>query len=84
ADSSERGRDGITGARREGAIGFASLRGGTVAGDHAVLFLGPDERLSFSHLAESRAIFASGAIKAACWLIGKPAGRYTMPQVLGL
>ena len=84
APSSERGRDGITGARGEGAIGFASLRGGSVAGDHAVLFLGESERLTFSHLAESRAIFASGAIRGARWLIGKAAGRYTMAQVLGL
>jgi 4-hydroxy-tetrahydrodipicolinate reductase len=84
AENSERGRDGIPGARRKGAIGFASLRGGSVAGDHAVLFLGESERLTLSHLAESRAIFASGAIKAARWLIGKPPGRYTMAQVLGL
>ena len=81
---SERGRDGITGARAAGAIGFASLRGGTVAGDHSVLFLGDDERLSLSHLAENRRIFAKGAVRAAQWLIGKPAGRYTMPEVLGL
>lgn len=81
---SERGRDGITGARAAGAIGFASLRGGTVAGDHSVLFLGDDERISLSHLAENRRIFAKGAVRAAQWLIGKPAGRYAMPEVLGL
>ena len=81
---SERGRDGITGARKAGAIGFASLRGGSVAGDHTVHFLGDDERLSFTHLAENRSIFAKGAVRAAQWLIGKPAGRYTMPEVLGL
>lgn len=84
ADDSERGRDGITGARKPGAIGFASLRGGTVAGDHTVHFLSDNERLALSHLAENRAIFAKGAVKAALWLIGRPAGRYTMPEVLGL
>lgn len=84
ADSSERGRDGNTGARREGAIGFASLRGGTTAGDHSVIFAGPDERLTLMHCAESRAIFARGAVRAAEWLIGRPAGRYRMAQVLDL
>ena len=84
ADSSERGRDGITGARKTGAIGFASLRGGSVAGDHTVHFLSDNERLALSHLAENRGIFAKGAVKAALWLIGKPEGRYTMPEVLGL
>ena len=79
-----RGRDGITGARGDGAIGFASLRGGSVAGDHAVLFLGPDERIELAHRAETRAIFARGAVRAAQWLLGKPAGRYTMAEVLGL
>lgn len=80
----ERGRDGITGARAPGAIGFASLRGGSVAGDHSVLFLGESERISLSHLAENRSIFARGAVRAADWLIGRAAGRYTMPDVLGL
>ncbi|OCC25456.1 4-hydroxy-tetrahydrodipicolinate reductase [Croceicoccus estronivorus] len=84
AQNSERGRDGITGKRATGAIGFAALRGGTVAGDHTVHFLGQNERLALSHLAEDRTIFARGAVKAAEWLIGRPAGRYTMPQVLGL
>lgn len=84
ADVSARGRDGITGARKAGDIGFASLRGGTVAGDHTVYFLGDDERLAFSHLAENRRIFAKGAVRAAQWLLGQPAGRYTMPQVLDL
>jgi 4-hydroxy-tetrahydrodipicolinate reductase len=82
--SSERGRDGITGARSEGAIGFASLRGGSVAGDHQVIFAGDGERLELGHRAESREIFAKGAVKAALWLAGKPAGRYTMSDVLGL
>lgn len=84
ADHSARGRDGITGARHAGDIGFASLRGGTVAGDHSVLFLGESERLTLSHLAEDRSIFARGAVRAAQWLVGKAPGRYTMPEVLGL
>ena len=84
ASHSARGRDGITGARESGQIGFASLRGGSVAGDHSVLFLGASERLSLSHMAEDRSIFATGAVRAALWLIGKSAGRYTMPEVLGL
>jgi 4-hydroxy-tetrahydrodipicolinate reductase len=80
---SERGRNG-TGLKREaGAIGFASLRGGTVAGDHDVLFLGPDERLILSHRAESRMIFARGALAAAHFLVGKPAGLYSMRDVIG-
>lgn len=83
-DHSERGRDGQTGARAKGAIGFASLRGGTVAGDHSVILAGEQERITLSHLAEDRSIFARGAVKAAEWLIGKPAGRYTMQDVLGL
>ncbi|MFM5917647.1 MAG: 4-hydroxy-tetrahydrodipicolinate reductase [Novosphingobium sp.] len=81
---SVRGRDGITGARTAGDIGFASLRGGSVAGDHSVLFLGESERLTLSHLAENRSIFARGAVRAAQWLVGKAPGRYTMPEVLGL
>ena len=83
-DNSVRARDGYTGPRTEGTIGFASLRGGSVAGDHTVHFLADNERLSLSHLAENRAIFAKGAIRAAQWLLGKPVGRYTMPEVLGL
>lgn len=84
ANSSERGRDGAAGLRTEGAIGFASLRGGTVAGDHSVIFAGSEERLVLSHHAENRAIFARGAVRAAEWLIGRPAGRYTMHEVLGI
>ena len=84
ASHSDRGRDGITGARKAGNIGFAALRGGSVAGDHTVHFLADDERIALSHLAENRRIFAKGAIRAAQWLIGKPLGRYTMPEVLGL
>jgi 4-hydroxy-tetrahydrodipicolinate reductase len=79
----ERARDG-TGLKREaGAIGFASLRGGTVAGDHDVLFLGPDERLVLSHRAEDRMIFARGALAAARFLVGQPAGLYSMRDVIG-
>lgn len=81
---SDRGRDGITGAREPGHIGFASLRGGSVAGDHQVIFAGEGERLELGHRAESRDIFARGAVKAALWLHGRPAGRYTMADVLGL
>ncbi len=84
ASHSARGRDGITGARKAGDIGFAALRGGSVAGDHTVHFLADDERIALSHLAENRRIFAKGAIRAAQWLLGKPAARYTMPEVLGL
>jgi len=80
----ERGRDGITGARPVGAIGFASLRGGTVAGDHAVHFLADNERLTLSHMAENRGIFARGAVRAAHWLLDRAPGRYTMPEVLDL
>ena len=76
------GRNGTGLQRREGAIGFASLRGGTVAGDHDVMFLGPEERLILSHRAESRAIFARGALVAARFLVGKPAGLYTMRDVV--
>jgi 4-hydroxy-tetrahydrodipicolinate reductase len=81
---SARGRDGLTGARRAGDIGFASLRGGTAAGDHSVFFSGPSERLVLSHHAEDRAIFAHGALKAALWAHGKKPGLYTMADVLGL
>ena len=83
-DVAQRGRDGITGARPVGAIGFASLRGGTVAGDHAVHFLTDHERLTLTHMAENRAIFARGAVRAAQWLLGRAPGRYTMPEVLDL
>jgi 4-hydroxy-tetrahydrodipicolinate reductase len=83
-DHSARGRDGHTGARRPGDIGFASLRGGTAAGDHSVIFAGPAERLTLSHHAEDRIIFAHGAVKAALWAHGKQPGFYTMADVLGL
>jgi 4-hydroxy-tetrahydrodipicolinate reductase len=72
------------GRRTEGAIGFASLRGGSVAGDHLVVLAAEGERIELGHRAETRAIFARGAIRAAQWLAGKPAGRYSMADVLGL
>jgi len=83
-DHSARGRDGITGARRVGDIGFASLRGGTVAGEHTVIFAGPYERIELTHKAEDRMIFAHGALKAAMWAHGKAPGLYSMADVLGL
>jgi len=77
-------RDGITGRRTPGTIGFATLRGGDVVGDHSVIFAGPGERLELTHKASSRELFAQGALRAARWLAGKPAGQYTMRDVLGL
>jgi 4-hydroxy-tetrahydrodipicolinate reductase len=77
-------RDGHTGARRPGDIGFATLRGGTVVGDHSVVFAGPGERITVSHHAEDRAIFARGAVWAALWAFDKPPGLYGMADVLGL
>lgn len=82
AMEAERSRDGTHLKRDEGAIGFASLRGGTVAGDHDVMFLGPDERIVLAHRAENRSIFARGALAAARFLIGKPAGLYSMRDVI--
>jgi 4-hydroxy-tetrahydrodipicolinate reductase len=79
----ERGRDGTGLKRASGAIGFASLRGGTVAGEHDVMFLGAEERLVLSHHAENRTIFARGALAAARFLVGKPAGLYSMRDVIG-
>jgi 4-hydroxy-tetrahydrodipicolinate reductase len=79
----ERGRDGTGLQRVPGAVGFASIRGGTVAGEHDVMFLGPEERLIISHRAESRMIFARGALAAARFLVGKPAGLYSMRDVIG-
>ena len=78
----ERGRDGTGLRREEGAIGFAALRGGTVAGEHDVIFAGKEERLILSHRAESRAIFARGALAAARFLSGQPAGLYSMRDVI--
>jgi 4-hydroxy-tetrahydrodipicolinate reductase len=79
-----RARDGNTGARADGAIGFASLRGGTVVGEHTVTLAGPYERLELSHRAEDRTIFARGALAAALWGQGKKPGLYAMSDVLGL
>jgi 4-hydroxy-tetrahydrodipicolinate reductase len=78
----ERGRAGTGLTREDGAIGFASLRGGTVAGDHDVIFAGPEERLILSHRAENRMIFARGALAAVRFLVGKPAGLYSMRDVV--
>jgi 4-hydroxy-tetrahydrodipicolinate reductase len=82
--SAERGRDGITGPRRAGAIGFAALRGGDNIGEHHVIFAGTGEQLTLSHRATSRAIYARGAVRAAQWLVGRPPGLYGMKDVLGL
>ncbi len=84
SDRSVRGRDGMTGARRPGDIGFASLRGGTVVGDHSVIFAGPAERIELTHRAEDRMIFARGALHAALWARGQKPGLYSMADVLGL
>jgi 4-hydroxy-tetrahydrodipicolinate reductase len=84
AARSARGRDGMTGARKAGDIGFASLRGGTVVGDHSVIFAGPAERIELTHRAEDRMIFARGALHAALWARGQRAGLYSMADVLGL
>src|SRR6195952_1192150 len=81
---SARGRDGVTGARKAGDIGFASLRGGTVTGEHSVIFAGPYERIELTHKAEDRMIFAHGALKAAMWAHGKKPGHYSMADVLGV
>jgi len=79
-----RARDGETGPRREGDIGFAALRGGDVVGEHRVIFAGPGERIELAHIATDRGIFARGAVKAALWAKGKSPGLYTMQDVLGL
>ncbi len=79
-----RGRDGHTGPRPPGAIGFASLRGGTVVGDHAVILAGPGERVVLSHQAEDRSLFALGAVKAALWARDRKPGLYSMVDVLGI
>jgi 4-hydroxy-tetrahydrodipicolinate reductase len=77
-------RDGYTGARKEGTIGFATLRGGDVVGDHSVIFASEGERVELTHKASSRAIFARGAVRAAVWCQDRPAGLYSMLDVLGL
>ncbi|MEM7168654.1 MAG: 4-hydroxy-tetrahydrodipicolinate reductase [Pseudomonadota bacterium] len=77
-------RDGITGPREEGTIGFATLRGGEVPGEHTVLFAGAGERLELTHKAARREVFAEGAVKAALWAAAQPPGLYDMKDVLGL
>ncbi len=84
ADHSVRSRDGHTGPRGLGDIGFATLRGGTVVGDHTVVLAGPHERLELTHRAEDRSIFARGAVKAALWGMSRKPGLYSMADVLGL
>ena len=79
-----RGRDGMTGPRPVGTIGFASLRGGTVVGDHTVVFAGDGERIELSHRAEDRSLFARGAVTAALWARGRRPGLYSMADVLDL
>ncbi len=83
-DHAVRGRDGQTGAREKGAIGFAALRGGTVVGDHSAIFAGPGERIELTHKAEDRRIFARGAVQAALWGRSRKPGLYSMTDVLDL
>lgn len=80
----QRGRDGITGARRVGDIGFAVVRGGGIFGEHEVIFAAEDEVLTLSHQALGRGLFARGALEAARWVKGRPPGLYDMQDVLGL
>ena len=84
ADVSDRGRDGITGARKKGDIGFTAIRGGDIVGEHDVLFAAAGERIVLRHMATDRAIFARGALKAALWGQDKTPGQYDMIDVLGL
>jgi len=77
-------RDGIVGTRPRGEIGFATLRGGDVVGDHTVMYAGPGERVEITHKASSRDVFANGAVRAALWSCSQPPGRYSMKDVLGL
>ncbi len=81
---SDRGRDGITGARRRGDIGFTAIRGGDIVGEHDVLFAAAGERITLRHVASDRALFARGALKAALWGQGRGPGEYSMLDVLGL
>lgn len=83
-DTADRGRDGQTGARRRGDIGFAALRGGDVVGEHDVVFAGPGERIVLRHIATDRMLFARGAVRAALWGQDKKPGDYSMIDVLGL
>jgi len=83
-DVTDSGRDGITGARKRGDIGFSAIRGGDIVGEHDVLFAAPGERIVLRHMATDRGIFARGALKAALWGQGKSPGQYDMLDVLGL
>ncbi len=78
------GREGVTGARDSKTIGFATIRAGEIVGDHTVLFAADGERLEIAHKSSSRLPYATGALRAALWLQGKPAGLYSMQDVLGL
>jgi 4-hydroxy-tetrahydrodipicolinate reductase len=80
----DRGRDGLTGARTPGHIGFAAIRGGDIVGEHDVIFAGAGERIRLSHIATDRSIFARGALRAALWGLGRHPGAYDMADVLGL
>lgn len=82
--ASDRGRDGITGPRKRGKIGFSAIRGGNIVGEHDVVFAGEGERVVLRHIATDRAIYAQGALKAARWVLGRPPGEYSMKDVLGL
>ncbi len=84
ADVADRGRDGITGARKSGDIGFHAIRGGDFIGEHDVIFAGEGERITLRHVASDRALFARGALRAALWLQGQGPGEYSMLDVLGL
>ncbi|MBM3611497.1 MAG: 4-hydroxy-tetrahydrodipicolinate reductase [Alphaproteobacteria bacterium] len=84
ADVSDRGRDGMTGARRAGDIGFAAIRGGDIVGEHDVIFAAAGERIVLRHVATDRAIFARGALRAALWGLGQKPGAYDMSDVLGI
>ncbi len=83
-DVSDRGRDGITGARKRGDIGFTAIRGGDIVGEHDVMFAAAGERIVLRHIATDRTIFARGAIKAALWGLGQKPGQYDMLDVLGM
>jgi len=83
-DVADRGRDGMTGARKKGDIGFTAIRGGDIIGEHDVMFSGPGERIILRHIATDRSLFAKGALKAALWGQDKKPGEYDMMDVLGL
>ena len=83
-EAAVRGRDGITGPREPGTIGFSAIRGGDIIGEHDVMFAADGERIILRHVASDRSVFARGAVKAALWARGKPAGEYDMAAVLGL